>query len=150
MGLRKNSVLVPTSSSVITKRHYRRDYRSSRPALHPQTDCRQTRARCRNPGHIGCSALSSLVRACWWCWPLWHCFTRTTITPVEPKSGLWRGDSWRRRVRQLLHRGIKGNITYRTRSFSCRTLYLTISVAPWKLEEIFRFNHMRYVNYILS
>lgn len=131
MGLRKNFEPAPTSSSVTTKQHHRQGYRSSRaPVPHPQTDYRRTG--CRSPGRIGCSALSSLVRAYWWCWPLWHCFIRTTITPVEPKSGLWREDSWRRRVRRLPRRGIKGIFTYRTRSFSCRTLYLIVSIAPWR------------------
>jgi len=133
VGLKRNFELALISSLVTTRRHYHRGCRSSRPPVsHLQTDCRRIGARCRNPDHIGCSALSSLVRACWWCWPLWHCFTRTTITPVEPKSGLWRGDSWCKRVRRLLHRGTKGIITYRTRSFSCRTLYLIVNIASWR------------------
>lgn len=127
MDLRKSFEPVPTSLLMTTKRNYRRGYRSNR-LPHLQIYCPRI-AHCRNPGRIGCSALSSLVRACWWCWPLWHCFIRTTITPVEPKNGLWREDSWCRRVRQLPHRGTKDINTYRTRSFSCRTLYLIVSVS---------------------
>lgn len=152
MGLRKSFELVPILPSVITKRHYRRGCRSNQPV--PQTDCHPTRARYRNPRRIGCSALSSLVRACWWCWPLWHCFTHTTITPVEPKNGLWREDSWCRRVRRLPRRGTKGIITYRTRSFSCR-LYLFISILLWRKDNSKEFSdsinmRCRRVNYILS
>lgn len=119
MGLRRNFEPVLISSLVITRRRY---HQGRRLVPHPQTNCRRTRVRCRDPDHIGCSVLSSLVRACWWCWLLWRCFTRTTITLVEPKSGSWRGDSWCRRVRQLLHRGINDIIMYQTRSLSCRTV----------------------------
>lgn len=154
MGLRKSFEPAPISSLVTTKRHYHQGYRSSRPLVpHLQTDCRRTRARCRRLGHIGYSALSSLVRACWWCWPLWHCFTRTTITPAEPKNGSWREDSWCRRVRRLPRQGTKDIITYRTRSFSCRTLYLIVSIAPWRKDSSKEFSdsiNMRYrrVKYI--
>lgn len=131
MGLRKNFDPVPISPSTITRRHHRRNCRNNPlqlPCLLLRVYRQRIRVRCQNrPDHIGCSVLSSLVRACWWCWPLWHCFTHIIITPAEPKNGLWQEDSWCRKVHQLPHQGTKNIITYR--SCSCRTLWLIVSIA---------------------
>lgn len=117
---------MPTLLSAITRQSCQNS-RISVPRSLPQKNHR--RIRIRDPGHVGCSVLLLLVHVYWWCWPLWHCFTRITITLAEPKNGLWRGDFWYRKIRQLLHRGIKNITIYQIHIYNCRILYFIVNVA---------------------
>lgn len=123
--LKRNFVLVLILASEMTWNLFHLDHqRNHRRNRSQKKNRQQTQHWCQNQvGHIGYSVSLSLVRACWLCWRLWHCFTRIIITLAEPKSGLWRGGCWHLKVHLSLHRGIK-NTTRSMHHCSCRRIFV--------------------------